>query len=521
MNEESLTSWDLDVPRPQGQSISNANLRGSSRSTSLMASSTTPSSTTPDTTPTEQADRVINHSPSSSTGRGSRPMDSSWNKKYVLTLDGGGVRGLSSLSIIQHLMDLCNSFEQKEDPLVKSSFHPLPFQEGQGSNIKNESRTAQFLPVHYFDYIAGTSTGGLIAIYVEPTTNEHRRLYSRIRNIGGKSLWSTTQVFDARPYTQSEIIAPLMLLISFRTYEHTKSQATNPQELNPGHPQSIPIWQVARAITAAPTYFKSFRLGEEKFIDGDFGYNNPTRRAILEIEQVHGEDTIALVVSIGTGRRLKVRSIARHGCGLTGVANHFSQMIKYTTASTTDTESTHQYVMALLAARKCPYKRFNVDGELGDMDLGEWRTDGAKNVTLETIKQQTRAYLEQPKVRKHMEEAAIKLVINRQMRSKTPRWDVVATGYRYQCPEQCNKEIIYTKEYLGDHLCEVHGIPRDADEGRELERASHLQMSTPYNSASNSSTLLGYGIQDIQQQKQIPTSSRKKSGSASQKNLST
>jgi patatin-like phospholipase/acyl hydrolase len=55
----------------------------------------------------------------------------------ILALDGGGVRGLSSLLIVRKLM--------KEI-----------------QRIKGDSQTP--LPCQYFDLICGTSTGGLIAI---------------------------------------------------------------------------------------------------------------------------------------------------------------------------------------------------------------------------------------------------------------------------------------------------------------------------------------------------------------------
>jgi patatin-like phospholipase/acyl hydrolase len=55
----------------------------------------------------------------------------------VLALDGGGVRGLSSLLILQKLMSEIQRLKGDSQP-------PLPCQ--------------------YFDLICGTSTGGLIAI---------------------------------------------------------------------------------------------------------------------------------------------------------------------------------------------------------------------------------------------------------------------------------------------------------------------------------------------------------------------
>ena len=55
----------------------------------------------------------------------------------ILALDGGGVRGLSSLLILQKLMSEIQRLKGDSQP-------PLPCQ--------------------YFDLICGTSTGGLIAI---------------------------------------------------------------------------------------------------------------------------------------------------------------------------------------------------------------------------------------------------------------------------------------------------------------------------------------------------------------------
>ena len=55
----------------------------------------------------------------------------------VLSLDGGGVRGLSSLLILREIMEEIQRQSGAEDT-------PLPCQ--------------------YFDLISGTSTGGLIAI---------------------------------------------------------------------------------------------------------------------------------------------------------------------------------------------------------------------------------------------------------------------------------------------------------------------------------------------------------------------
>jgi len=59
------------------------------------------------------------------------------DRPRILSLDGGGVRGLSSLLILQQLMEEIG---------------------------RRKSSAETPLPCEYFDLIGGTGTGGLIAI---------------------------------------------------------------------------------------------------------------------------------------------------------------------------------------------------------------------------------------------------------------------------------------------------------------------------------------------------------------------
>lgn len=60
-----------------------------------------------------------------------------WSRKLVLSLDGGGERGFQSILVLSQLMEAIRHIE------------------GRDSKPK---------PCHYFDYIVGTGTGGLLAI---------------------------------------------------------------------------------------------------------------------------------------------------------------------------------------------------------------------------------------------------------------------------------------------------------------------------------------------------------------------
>jgi predicted acylesterase/phospholipase RssA len=68
-----------------------------------------------------------------------------------------------------------------------------------------------------------------------------------------------------------------------------------------------PIWQAARATSAAPTFFKRIRIGEkgleEEFIDGGLGCNNPVKQVLEETEAIFGSGQhVACIISIGCGQ---------------------------------------------------------------------------------------------------------------------------------------------------------------------------------------------------------------------------
>ncbi|KAJ4375817.1 hypothetical protein N0V83_001094 [Neocucurbitaria cava] len=79
--------------------------------------------------------------------------DNCWDD-LILTLDGGGIRGYSSLLILKRLMHEVAECEKRlqdeEGPVAGSQ--------------RREFNEDELLPCHYFDYMYGTSTGGLISV---------------------------------------------------------------------------------------------------------------------------------------------------------------------------------------------------------------------------------------------------------------------------------------------------------------------------------------------------------------------
>jgi patatin-like phospholipase/acyl hydrolase len=140
--------------------------------------------------------------------------------------------------------------------------------------------------------------------------------------------------------------------------------------------QDCTIWQVARATSAATTFFKSIQLGRDKieFIDAGFGYNNPTEILVEEAEKEFPGHGQLHILSIGTG-------LGRV------VTIHDSRRSILSALKTMASESTK-------VARKLDnkykegdhYHRFNVDRGLDDVTLSDYQKAS-------TIAAHTRNYL--------------------------------------------------------------------------------------------------------------------------------
>ena len=210
------------------------------------------------------------------------------NAIFLLSLDGGGTRGLL---LTQTLIAI-----QKRMKVLKPDCDP----------------------VHkYFDYIAGTSAGGLVTLSLvcanasleatraslfkagdeictksptfpnEVVSNTSKETYgedTRMTDVEKPRVIISTVLADRNP--------PALHLMC--NYGEAKNEQKSPSEWR--------AWEVSRATSAAPFYFPPF---EEKFIDGGVMANNPTLDAMSEIvmqtEKEGSDAKLALVVSIGTG----------------------------------------------------------------------------------------------------------------------------------------------------------------------------------------------------------------------------
>lgn len=122
------------------------------------------------------------------------------------------------------------------------------------------------------------------------------------------------------------------------------------------------IWQVARATSAATTFFKPIKLGRDEieFVDAGFGYNNPCEVLIDEAKrQFPGREQMQ-VLSIGTG----LGDVVTIGKTRISIIKALKKMATSSKRVATTLQSRH--------GESDLYCRFNVEQGLQDVTLSDW-----------------------------------------------------------------------------------------------------------------------------------------------------
>jgi uncharacterized protein len=235
--------------------------------------------------------------------------------RKLLALDGGGIRGIMTLEVLDRI----------ESELQRKL-----------------GRDGTFVLAHYFDYIAGTSTGAIIAtcLSLGMRVDEIRKFYID----SGPAMFDKTNLYRRYIHNKfhdqklakelQDVIAQrtgepeatlgskalrtyLLLILRNATTDSPWPVCNNPaakynDSARPDCNLNLPLWRLVRASTAAPTYFppEVVTVGAKDFIFVDGGvtmYNNPAFQLFLmatvrpyKLEWPAGEDKM-LLVSIGTG----------------------------------------------------------------------------------------------------------------------------------------------------------------------------------------------------------------------------
>lgn len=200
-------------------------------------------------------------------------MDTSSERKIfkILSIDGGGIKGLYSAKILDHL-------EQKVGEPIGE----------------------------YFDLIAGTSTGGLLALaislrkpaaeLVEFYKQNGPLIFANSKPLS-RHLRSLQQLLFRSKYPSKPLRKALTEILGTSTIGDAQNLLCIPSyNLTTGrnrifkydHPglegtdNGLSMVDVGLATSAAPTYFPVHKIGKEYFADGGVWANNPSMCALLE-----------------------------------------------------------------------------------------------------------------------------------------------------------------------------------------------------------------------------------------------
>nr|XP_004650359.2 85/88 kDa calcium-independent phospholipase A2 isoform X1 [Jaculus jaculus]XP_045009335.1 85/88 kDa calcium-independent phospholipase A2 isoform X1 [Jaculus jaculus]XP_045009336.1 85/88 kDa calcium-independent phospholipase A2 isoform X1 [Jaculus jaculus] len=223
---------------------------------------------------------------------------------HLLCLDGGGVKGLVIIQIL------------------------IAIEKLSGMATKD-----------LFDWVAGTSTGGILALAIlhSKSMAYMRGVYFRMKD----EVFRGSRPYESGPLEEflkrefgehtkmTDVKKPKVMLTGtlsdrqpaelhlFRNYEAPEAtrEPRFSQNINlkpPTHPSDQLVWRAARSSGAAPTYFRP----NGRFLDGGLLANNPTLDAMTEIHEYNqdmirkGQDgkvkKLSIVVSLGTGKSPQV-----------------------------------------------------------------------------------------------------------------------------------------------------------------------------------------------------------------------
>jgi hypothetical protein len=227
--------------------------------------------------------------------------------RRLLAIDGGGLLGLIPAEALILMEQQLNQITGTQKPLCER-----------------------------FDLIGGTSTGAILAAGLAKglSATQLRDFYLQYgRNIFTKSFWPVRlwHKYPSKPLENhlktvlgeditlgsSELRTLILIVTKNTTLGNDWFFTNNPKSKFFSNNSGLPLWQVVRASTAAPTYFPpqtiavpddSGKKRKYDFIDGGVSsYNNPALQVFLEatvpqygIGWPMGSDKLMLI-SLGTG----------------------------------------------------------------------------------------------------------------------------------------------------------------------------------------------------------------------------
>ena len=220
-------------------------------------------------------------------------------ERYILCIDGGGMRGIVPVVLLQNLEKA----------------------------IRANGGTGDI--ARYFDLISGTSTGGLISLALTcDSAIRHKTmedgseqidldaLLENYMTIGGKIFQANSSIFGLRQfvsdkYNSAGIQSLTQMWFGVKSVDKAKVPTLiMAYDLSDGRPQmirsygeegSFPAWVAARATSAAPTYFSPCEYAGKLLVDGGVIANNPALYAYFEAKKLYPDCKYFHILSFSTG----------------------------------------------------------------------------------------------------------------------------------------------------------------------------------------------------------------------------
>ncbi|XP_045164926.2 calcium-independent phospholipase A2-gamma-like [Mercenaria mercenaria] len=278
----------------------------------------------------------------------------------MLSIDGGGTRGLIAIEILQRLERLCNQ------------------------------------PVNQmFDFVIGSSTGALLAALIfllKIPLPECKELYldrsakmfvkesllKKTRNMALHDVSIFEEVLKAEcgedtlmssardpstpkmAITSTLVNVPKWKTFMFRNYNHPPGVISDYQGSC-----NLKMWEAIRASGSAPVYYSPFQIGEHIFRDGGCLINNPTAAGIHECKLLWPHESFQCVLSLGNGRYDPNLDRQEKAKGYNVIPRSMRDLADGFIDSATDTEGIHMVLKNTLDPacyfRLSPYLRENYD----------------------------------------------------------------------------------------------------------------------------------------------------------------
>ncbi|OFY41663.1 MAG: hypothetical protein A2X18_10040 [Bacteroidetes bacterium GWF2_40_14] len=234
--------------------------------------------------------------------------------KKILSLDGGGIRGILPAAILAHLEERLQTIKSDES----------------------------FRLAECFDLLAGTSTGGIITcLYLTPAETGslkpkysakqvldfyvelgpvlfHRSLNQLLKSGLGvfRSRYSEDALYDfSKRLMGDHYISEVLKDCLVTAYDLSTRKALLFSKKNVskyGTMADYKLCDVVRSTSAAPSYFSPARIfardnSSRHLVDGGVYANNPTMCALVEAVKLWPDEGISnyIMVSVGTGKVIK------------------------------------------------------------------------------------------------------------------------------------------------------------------------------------------------------------------------